>query len=330
MTLLDNSLRPTSGRVAFFAHGHARVATPVGDFAALAAPWLEPVVVGDRVDLEPNDPLLMVRRHPRTSALVRRDPAGGPQTVAANVDRALVCMSCDGDFNVRRLERWLIVVREAGVDATVLLTKSDRADDRERLVAQAAGVFGEDVLPVSVASGDGVEALRGLLAPEQTYVMLGSSGVGKSTLANALLGVELAPTGAVRDDDRGRHTTTGRHLYRLPNGAFLIDNPGIRAVGPLSDADLGIAYPEIEALVEACRYRDCAHATEPGCAVRAARESGDLDEQRFAAWCRLGRELEYESRRGDRRAEAEARKRWKRVHKARRALGKSRARDSDS
>ncbi len=288
------------------------------------------MVVGDRVDLEPNDPLLMVRRHARTSALVRRDPAGGPQTVAANVDRALVCMSCDGDFNVRRLERWLIIVREVQIDATVLLTKSDRTDALSARVAEAAAVFGPDVLAVSVATGHGVDAVRELCVPERTFVMLGSSGVGKSTLANALLGVEVAPTGGVREDDRGRHTTTGRHLYALPNGAFLIDNPGIRAVGPLSDADLGIAYPEIDALVEACRYRDCAHETEPGCAIVAALRDGELDPQRYDAWCRLGRELAYEARRGDRRAEAEARQRWKRVHKAQRAHGRQRDRERDS
>ena len=323
-------MNPTVGRVAFFAHGHARVATSFGDFAALAAPWLEPVVVGDVVDLEPNDPLLMVRRHARTSALVRRDPAGGPQTVAANVDRALVCMACDGDFNVRRLERWLIIVREAGIPATVLLTKADRTDALHERIAEAASVFGEDVLALSVATGAGMEAVQALFVPERTFVMIGSSGVGKSTLANALLGAEIVPTGAIRDDDRGRHTTTNRHLYPLPNGAFLIDNPGIRAVGPLSDADLGIAYPEIDALAAACRYSDCAHATEPGCAVVAAIEAGDLDGARFDAWRRLGRELAYEARRGDRRAESEARQRWKRVHKAHRARDRERDRERDS
>ena len=262
---------------------------------------------------------------PRRTAFERRaaGPGGGLQVVAANVDVALLAASLNADLNLRRLERYLATAYESGAEPAIVLTKADLcADVAASAEAVAAIAFGVPVLPVSAATGEGLAALAALLAPGATAALLGSSGVGKSTLVNALAGAELMATREIREDDaRGRHTTTHRELIRLPSGALILDTPGMRELG-LWDAGGGLEQAfadvtaEVERLAEACRFRDCAHAREPGCAVRAALASGALDEDRWRSFQKLQRELAHEARRQDPGAREAERRRWIAVHKA--------------
>ena len=205
-----------------------------------------------------------------------RKAAGGggvAQVVAANVDVALLVASLNADLNPRRIERYLATAWESGASPVVVLTKADLCEDCDTLKARIEAVaIGVPVHAVSVVTGEGLARLSESLAPGQTAALLGSSGVGKSSLVNALAGASLMATRAIREDDaRGRHTTTHRQLVLLPNGRLVLDTPGMRELG-LWDADAGVAatFADIEALAAACRFKDCAHGTEPGCAVQAA------------------------------------------------------------
>lgn len=274
--------------------------------------------VGDWVAVSDTAPALVSAVLPRRTAFWRNREAGqaaADQVLAANVDVALVVTGLDGDFNLRRLERYLAVAWSGGTRPVVLLNKADTAPDPEgaRLAAEAVAP-GVDVRLVSALAGDGVpELARDHLAPGRTAVVLGSSGAGKSTLLNALLGEERARTGAVRSDDaRGRHTTTHRELHRLPGGGLLIDTPGIRSLG-VAGADDGLApaFADVADFAAPCRFSDCRHEGEPGCAVAAAVADGQLSPQRLASHRKLEREAAHVARQSDRLlAEAERRK-WK-------------------
>jgi ribosome biogenesis GTPase len=270
---------------------------------------------------------------PRASAFVRRasGPGGGAQVVAANVDLALLTASLNADFNLRRLERYLATTWESGAQPVVVLTKLDACERPSDLVAEVEGVaFGAPVHAVSALTGEGIAALAERLTPGSTAVLLGSSGVGKSTLVNALAGAELMAVGAIREDDaRGRHTTTHRELIRLPSGALVLDTPGMRELG-LWRAEEGLAstFADVEALAGGCRFRDCSHQDEPGCAVRAALEAGDLAEARWKSYGKLQRELAHLDRRDDPAARAEMRKVWIQRHKDVRRRYKHRDREA--
>jgi ribosome biogenesis GTPase len=242
------------------------------------------------------------------------------QVLAANVDVAFVVAGLDGDFNLRRLERYLAVAWSGGATPVILLNKADVADDLAGLqVAAEAIAPGVEVRAVSALTGDGVEALGAdHLAPGRTAVLLGSSGVGKSTLVNALAGSAVQRTAAVRaDDSRGRHTTTHRELVRLPGGALLIDTPGIRALG-VAGASEGIdsAFADVDALAAGCRFSDCSHDTEPGCDVQAAVSDGRLAPERFASYRKLEREAAHVARSSDALLRIAERKRWKSIHQS--------------
>jgi len=262
---------------------------------------------------------------PRRTVFERREagPTGGLQVLAANVDTALLAASLNADLNLRRLERYLASAYQSGAEPVVVLTKADLCGDVAAALAAVQAVApGVPVLPVSAASGDGLAALEALLSPGETAVLLGSSGVGKSTLVNALAGAALMDTQAIREGDaRGRHTTTHRELIRLPSGALILDTPGMRELG-LWDAAAGVGQvfadvaAEVTALAEGCRFRDCAHEREPGCAVRAALADGRLDEARWRSFRKLGRELAHEVRRQDPVAREAERKRWIAIHKS--------------
>jgi ribosome biogenesis GTPase len=254
---------------------------------------------------------------PRRTAFVRK--VAGEQTaaqvVAANVDIALVLTALPDDVNVRRLERYLALAWESGALPVVVLTKTDLSNDVAGGIAAAQGTApGVDVIALSSVTGEGVAALDRLLLPARTAVLLGPSGAGKSTLINRLLGTERLRTGEVREDGKGRHTTTQRELVRLSGGALLIDTPGMREL-QLWDANagLGAAFADVYALAAACRFRDCRHETEPGCAVRAAVDAGRLPAERLEHWRRLQRELAYLARRQDALAAATARSQTKSV-----------------
>ncbi len=215
-------------------------------------------------------------RVPPSSHIARRDDDGRVHPVVSNVDTALLLMGLDDDFNPRRLERYLALVRGDAIVPVIVLTKADIAaqspDALDRRLGELEGRLPPhvDVLAVNALDASTASALRGYLGRGQTLVLLGSSGAGKSTLTNTLLGAAVQDTGAVRaHDSRGKHTTTSRSLHRLPGGACVIDTPGLRALRPDSDeATLAAGYDDIEALAGRCRFRDCTHALEPGCAVR--------------------------------------------------------------
>jgi ribosome biogenesis GTPase len=234
---------------------------------------------------------------PRRSAFERKaaGTARALQILAANIDVAFLCMSLNADFNLRRLERYLAVAWGGGATPVIVLTKADLCEDREARLAEVASVSGgaERIL-CSGLSEEGVREVRGFLAEGRTIAFLGSSGVGKSTLINRLMGREVLATGAVRPgDDRGRHTTTTRQLLLLPGGGVVIDTPGMREL-QLDLGDLSRSFEDVEALAARCRYRDCTHEGEPGCAVRAALEAGSLSPGRLENYRKLRKELGYE------------------------------------
>jgi ribosome biogenesis GTPase / thiamine phosphate phosphatase len=252
---------------------------------------------------------------PRRGAFMRKVAGDetAAQVVAANVDVAFVVTALPADVNPRRLERYLALAWESGALPVIVLTKTDLSDDVGAQIASARELApGVDVVALSSMTGAGIDALERLLQPGRTAVLLGPSGAGKSTLVNRLLGAERLRTAEVREDGKGRHTTTHRELFRLPGGALLIDTPGMREL-QLWDADtgLGAAFADIYALSEECRFRDCRHETEPGCAVRAAVEEGRLPADRLEHWRQLERELAWLARRQDQLATAAERARTK-------------------
>jgi ribosome biogenesis GTPase len=248
-----------------------------------------------------------VRVLPRRTAFVRTAAGRGSaaQVVAANVDLVLVVDSLIGEARLRRVERYLAVAWASGATPVVVLTKSDLCPDVPAAVARVAeNAIGVEVLPVSALTGEGMPALAARLAPGCTAAMVGPSGVGKSSLANALAGVPVAATAEIRGDGRGRHTTTARQLLPLPGGALLVDTPGMRELALPGGDGLDTAYADVAGFAVDCRFRDCAHRTEPGCAVAAAIDGGDLDPARLTAWRKLQAEAHRQELRADSRARA--------------------------
>jgi ribosome biogenesis GTPase len=277
-------------------------------------------VVGDWVAAEPGpmptDPWSILVVVPRRSCISRGAAGTGTseQVLAANVDKVWVVHGLDLNFNPRRLERYLAVAWDSGASPEIMLTKSDLADDVEAYVSQVGTVSaGVPIRVVSAKDRDSVHMLRETLSPGSTVSLLGPSGVGKSTLVNLLSEATVAETGNVRSGDRkGRHVTTRRELYRIPGGALLLDTPGLRELRVwVMDEGLDQAFPDIEELARGCRFRDCQHEEEPGCAVLEAVEAGDLDPERLRSLKKLRAEAAYEQRKTDPRARAAAVSEWK-------------------
>ncbi len=272
-------------------------------------------VVGDWVGLtrpDGHEAWLIDAILPRKSAFHRKDPAEGAeqQVVIANVDVIFVMQSLSGDgINVRRLERELVMAWESGAVPVIVLSKADLVDDPDGKAAVAREIaFGVDVIIESAVTGEGVDEVRARIPAGSTAALLGSSGVGKSTLVNRLLGIESVKTAETRSkDDKGRHTTTAREMFVMPGGGVIIDTPGMRGLSLWnSQKGMAAAFPDIVSLEEQCRFGDCAHDKEPGCAVSAAVAAGELKQGRVDSWRRLQEELEVLSvrqediaRRGD-------------------------------
>lgn len=286
-------------------------------------------VVGDYValDVHLGAQTATIRRVLARTNLFARRGAGGShalQPIAANLDTLFVTLAVDSDFNLRRMERYLVAASAFGVPVAIALTKIDLVLDPQSYLTAARSVAGETpVIALSAIDPRGLDGLQPFRGPRCTFAFVGSSGVGKSTIVNALAAEERLATGEVRaHDGRGRHTTTRRELVRLPDGTSVIDTPGMREFA-LADSGDGLSetFEDVAALAAACRFRDCDHIAEPGCAVRDA-----LDPARLASWRKLRREAAFEARKDDPEAHRAERQRWKAIHRANRERYRERGR----
>ncbi len=297
------------GRVASQSKGLYRVITERGEVTAEVSgkfrfavkrladyPAVGDFVLVDR-DGDDGGHAIIHRLLPRKSAFIRKaaGTAEEEQVVAANVDTVFICVSLNSDCNLRRIERYLSVAWSSGALPVIVLTKSDLCDDLPEKLAQIERVaIGVDIVVTSSQTDDGWQAVRAYLDWGRTVAFIGSSGVGKSTLINRLIGRDLLATGEIRaGDGRGRHTTTRRELIALPEGGVVIDTPGMRELG-LDSADLARTFADIDDLAARCRFRDCTHDGEPGCAVEEAIRDGLLEPERLASYRKLKKEARYE------------------------------------
>ena len=298
---------------------HDRVRADLGHtvLSAAAVDTAAQPVVGDDVLLRQLDDgrLLVDAVQPRRTAITRASVSPGSsqrQVLAANVDLVAVVEPVDAAPKPGRVERLLALAWESGAQPLVVLTKCDLANDLEQVLEVARdSAPGVDVVMCSSAWVDGVDALRERLRRDGVIAFIGASGAGKSTLVNLLAGEPLMETAEVRTDHRGRHTTVHRELLVLPGGAMVIDTPGLRSVGLASTDALDLVFSDVEELATACRFSDCAHETEPGCAVLSAIETGVIDERRLTSWRKLQREAAWLERRTDARLQAAERAKWR-------------------
>jgi ribosome biogenesis GTPase len=290
----------------------------------------EPLAVGDWVALVATDDRRWTVESllPRRGAIRRAAVSGESQAqvVAANVDLVLIAVPAVPEPRIGMVERMVALAWDSGATPVVVLTKADLVADPETVAADlAASAPGADVVAVSATVPGGLAPLDAYLGTGRTLCLLGRSGAGKSTLVNALLGTEHLLTREIRSDGKGRHTTTHRELVVLPGGACLVDTPGLKGVGLwLGDDGLGRAFADIDELVPLCRFTDCRHDSEPGCAVLAAIDSGVLAERRLESWRKLQREAIWMASRTDARLRAEQSRKWRAIHQEMRRSGRAR------
>lgn len=303
-----------------------------GRFRHEAASPADYPAVGDWVCVRAGESRALVERRLPRRTTVSRAAAGRAieqQVIAANVETIFIVTAAVDDLNERRVERYLTMIWDAGAVPVVVVNKADLAVDPHSLVDRLRDRFAfVDIVAVTAVAEDGLAPLTAYLKPASTIALVGSSGVGKSTIVNRLVGGDRQRTATIRESDgRGRHTTTSRQLIELPGGALLIDTPGMRELTPWTDeAAVDGAFDDVATLAGECRFSDCRHQTEPGCAVLSAVESGVLDPDRLENYRRLIREAAFEERKHDKAAAAGLKRHWKKLHKAQRALYRDRNR----
>ena len=320
-----------AGRVARVDKGLATVLTEDGPVRATWSGVLLTAMAGDPqagpctgdwavLRFWPDDRITLESIAPRRTTIVRAEVGGSSrgQVLAANVDVIAIVVGLVPEPNIVRIERFMALAWESGARPVVVLTKADLVGDADAVAQDVASAApGADVLVCSATTGEGMDAVQDLLDGNATLALLGSSGAGKSSLVNALAGVELLDVQEIREDGKGRHTSVRRELVVLPDGGVVIDTPGLRGIGLQESGEgLAAAFPDITALAELCKFKDCAHVTEPGCAVQAALEDGTLPYRRYDSWLKLQREAAYMARRSDARLRAEAKKDWVRASKS--------------
>lgn len=292
-----------------------------GKFRHQATDSLDFPTIGDWavVTLRENEQTATIHHLLPRKSLFSRQAAGsetGAQAIAANIDTVFLVSGLDHDFNLRRIERYLTLTWESGATPVILLNKADQCDRPEEREAEVMAIApGVPLLTLSAALNQGLDALTPYLQPGKTIALIGSSGVGKSTLTNQLMGTAVQATQAVRaDDSRGRHTTSHRQLFVLPSGSLLLDTPGLREIQLWgTEARLQETFGDIEQWAEACRFRDCHHEQEPGCAVQAAIAAGQLDPDRLRSYQKLQKELAHLAERQEGRSQINTKKRWKAI-----------------
>jgi ribosome biogenesis GTPase / thiamine phosphate phosphatase len=318
------------GRVVRVDRGAADVLTADNPVRVETTSYGEPLAVGDWVALVATDDRRWVVETllPRRGAIRRAVVSGEsqPQVVAANVDVVLSAVPAVPEPRIGMVERMVALAWDSGATPVVVLTKADLAADVDEIVADlAVSAPGVDVVAVSATTPGGLDALGPYVIAGRTVCLLGRSGAGKSTLVNALLGTDRLLTREIRADGKGRHTTTHRELVILPGGACLVDTPGLKGVGLwLGDDGLDRAFADIEELVPLCRFSDCRHESEPGCAVLAAIDAGTLAERRLESWRKLQREAIWMASRTDARIRAEQSRKWRAIHQEMRRSGRAR------
>jgi ribosome biogenesis GTPase len=299
------------------------LATLSGNFKHNANQRRDFPAVGDWIGIEqmPGEEKGIIHSILPRSSLFSRKVAGDTtveQIVAVNVDYVLLVMSLNLDFNLRRLERYMIAAWDSGANPVIVLTKKDVCSDPESYVEQAESVaFGVPIYTVSSVTGEGISELQDLLKDGKTSALLGSSGVGKSSLTNALCGEDVMSVQNIREgDDKGRHTTTHRELFLMPGGGLLIDTPGMREFQLWDNSEsLDTGFKDVEQIAESCRFNDCQHNGQPGCAIEDALNNGALSHERYASYEKLKKELAYMERKSDQVAQKAERNKWKQVTK---------------
>ena len=327
----DSGLTPA--RIASSLRGAFILWTEHGDVEAPARPKLvrrpgSKLCTGDWVALR-MDPPVVEAGLPRRTKVARKAPGleTVEQVLGANVDVLFLVQGLDRDFNVRRIERYMTIAWDSGAQPVIVLNKSDLCNDLDARVAEATEAGkGAPVVPVSALTGEGVDVLLSFLTPGKTAALIGSSGVGKSELTNRLAGGDIREVGAVREaDGRGRHTTVGRELIQTPQGWLLMDLPGIREVQPSGEGGVEQTFPDVEALIAQCRFTDCSHQNEPGCEIRAALDSGELERSRFENYLKVQRDLDVLEQKKDARSAGEAKRKMRKIHHSSRQRPKDRS-----
>ena len=266
---------------------------------------------------------------PRKSKFSRKEPGSKTeeQVLAANIDTAFLVSGLDGNFNVRRIERYVALAWDSGIDPVIVLNKADLCDELEACICEVEAIaLGIPVFAMSAARNQGVDVLRSYITKGKTVAFLGSSGVGKSSIVNCLLGEDKQKVNSISDAvGKGKHTTTRRELIAFPDGGLMIDTPGMRELQVWGEGDgMKKAFRDIEELAQSCKFRDCKHDMEPGCAVKSAIENGTLSDERYRSYLKLQKEFQFLSQRGDYKARIAERKRGKEIAKIARELQRRR------